>query len=161
MQQKGHSVSSKSVFCICSIYIYYISKYLCCHTACVWCFLSLFWLLCFVMLSLHSGLSFNGDDWIKTRMRPLSMSFSLSESSDWQSGPADRKSVIQKPPAAQSSHGGRVWPHQPPAAAKLQSGFAVGPYRVGDEKCCWWVPVIASQRSLWWVVGFYITYGGL
>lgn len=83
--------------------------------------------------------------------RSLTVWFStspLSRPSDWQSGPADWQPVLPEPPAAQSSHGGRVWPHQPPAAAQLPGGFPAGPHRVRDEKRRRRVPAAASQGSL-------------
>lgn len=68
--------------------------------------------------------------------------------SNRQSGPADRQPVLPEPPAAQSSHGGRVWPHQPAAAAQLPGGVAAGPHRVGDEKRRRRVPAAAAQGGV-------------
>lgn len=68
--------------------------------------------------------------------------------SDRQSGPADRQPVLPEPPAAQSSHGGCVRPHQPPAAAQLPGGVAAGPHRVGDEKRRRRVPAAATQGGV-------------
>ncbi|XP_055367155.1 mucosa-associated lymphoid tissue lymphoma translocation protein 1 homolog isoform X8 [Betta splendens] len=68
--------------------------------------------------------------------------------------------VAVEPPAAQSSHGGRVRPHQPSAAAQLQGGLTAGPHGVRDEKRSGRVPAAAAQRSLWPVCSGLLYYAG-
>ncbi|XP_055367154.1 mucosa-associated lymphoid tissue lymphoma translocation protein 1 isoform X7 [Betta splendens] len=67
---------------------------------------------------------------------------------------------LYEPPAAQSSHGGRVRPHQPSAAAQLQGGLTAGPHGVRDEKRSGRVPAAAAQRSLWPVCSGLLYYAG-
>lgn len=76
----------------------------------------------------------------------------LRRSSDWQSGAADRESVLPEPPTAQGPNGRCVRTHQPPAAAQLPGGLTAGPHRVRDAERRRRVPVAASQRSLRWDV---------
>lgn len=61
-----------------------------------------------------------------------------------QSSTAHRQPVLPEPPAAQSSHGRRVRPHQPATAAQLPGGVAAGPHRVGDEERRGRVPAAAA-----------------